>query len=245
MLTRPFGTAPRSREAVVLELKALCRTNSKGCWLLPGAPANSSGHRRVQYQGVQQGAHVFVYETEIGPVPEGHDLNHTCEEPPCINPEHLEPLHERSTCVGTGWYDGLQVRAPAKRGEHQGEQQRAARMPAVLPATGPQLQGERSMLKLAVEAQLPLVAAHTRDTLNLHRVVIEITKEADPLVAAGQGGSRRALLLGLRQEVEVNWMPVYNMMVGKESTLLVVNPPKIDEPMFDAGEIPVPRSLMM
>ena len=25
-------------------------------------------------------------------MPEGHDLNHTCEEPPCINPEHLEPL---------------------------------------------------------------------------------------------------------------------------------------------------------
>lgn len=92
VLTRPFKTTPRSRETVVEELKALCTTNDKGCWLLPGSSMNASGHKRVQYQGVQQGAHVFVYETLVGPVPVGHDLNHTCEEPPCINPEHMEPI---------------------------------------------------------------------------------------------------------------------------------------------------------
>lgn len=59
---------------------------------MPSGPLNKSGHRSVQYQGAQQGAHVFVYETLVGPVPEGKDLNHTCEEPPCINPDHLEPL---------------------------------------------------------------------------------------------------------------------------------------------------------
>ena len=102
------------------------------------------------------------------------------------------------------------------------------------------------MLKLAIEAQLPLVAAHTRDTLNLPSVLMEITKKK-PTPWTPQAKAEAGVLYYylFDKKIEVNWMTVYSMMVGKESTLLVVNPPKIDEPMFDAGEIPVPRSLMM
>ena len=54
------------------------------------------------------------------------------------------------------------------------------------------------------------------------------------------------LYLYLHQKgIELQLMQIYKIMVEKESTLLVINSPKVDEPMFDAGEIPVPRSLMM
>lgn len=37
-------------------------------------------------------AHVYAYERLIGPRPRGLDLHHTCENPGCVNPSHLEPL---------------------------------------------------------------------------------------------------------------------------------------------------------
>jgi hypothetical protein len=37
-------------------------------------------------------AHVFFYERIHGPVPEGLELDHLCEVPLCINPNHLEAV---------------------------------------------------------------------------------------------------------------------------------------------------------
>lgn len=37
-------------------------------------------------------AHVAAYESAVGPVPEGHDVHHRCENRPCCNPAHLRPL---------------------------------------------------------------------------------------------------------------------------------------------------------
>lgn len=90
-MQRPFRTRPQTRAQIIVDLRALCTSNDKGCWLLPGGPSNKSGHRRVRYQGKSYGAHVFFYEALVGPVPVGLDLDHTCEEPPCVNPSHLDP----------------------------------------------------------------------------------------------------------------------------------------------------------
>lgn len=70
-------------------------TYMDGCWIWTGA-------RRVRnYGSVQYGersnrksalAHKYVYELLVGPVPEGLELDHTCREQRCVNPDHLEPV---------------------------------------------------------------------------------------------------------------------------------------------------------
>lgn len=38
------------------------------------------------------GAHVAAWQILVGPVTEGHHLHHLCENPPCVNPTHLESV---------------------------------------------------------------------------------------------------------------------------------------------------------
>lgn len=52
-----------------------------------------------------RGAHRVSYEEANGPVPVGLVLDHLCEQPPCIRPDHLEPVPERVNILrsnGTG-----------------------------------------------------------------------------------------------------------------------------------------------
>jgi hypothetical protein len=37
-------------------------------------------------------AHRYAYETLVGPVPEGLELDHLCRVRHCVNPDHLEPV---------------------------------------------------------------------------------------------------------------------------------------------------------
>jgi hypothetical protein len=37
-------------------------------------------------------AHRWGYEHLVGPIPENHELDHLCRNPPCVNPAHLEPV---------------------------------------------------------------------------------------------------------------------------------------------------------
>lgn len=42
--------------------------------------------------GRQRPAHRVMWENVNGPVPAGLQLDHLCRQPPCVNPDHLEPV---------------------------------------------------------------------------------------------------------------------------------------------------------
>ena len=103
------------------------------------------------------------------------------------------------------------------------------------------------MLCLAITAQLPLVETTTRDTLNFPDVVRHLTgKVAHP---RGNGpahltsGGLYYMLCG--KEVGSVSEHLYNKLVMAEATLLMVNLQKPSGLTFKAGEVPVPRSLLL
>jgi hypothetical protein len=61
-----------------------------GCWEWLMA-RNKAGYGLAGVEG-EYLAHRVAYKEKFGPVPEGHDLHHKCENKGCVNPEHLEPL---------------------------------------------------------------------------------------------------------------------------------------------------------
>lgn len=44
-------------------------------------------------------AHRWAYERERGPIPEGLQLDHLCRNPPCVNPDHVEPVSVRENVL--------------------------------------------------------------------------------------------------------------------------------------------------
>lgn len=53
---------------------------------------SEAGYGRIQVGGKARAAHRVAYELAKGPIPEGMHLDHLCVNPPCVNPEHLEPV---------------------------------------------------------------------------------------------------------------------------------------------------------
>lgn len=62
-----------------------------GCWLWLGK-LSASGYGNVTHGGRNLMAHRLAYETFVGPIPSGLELDHLCVTPCCVNPDHLEPV---------------------------------------------------------------------------------------------------------------------------------------------------------
>jgi hypothetical protein len=60
-----------------------------GCNLWTGY-RNADGYGKVTVNRVQHSAHRLIFEAEIGPIPNGMVVRHKCDNPSCVNPEHLE-----------------------------------------------------------------------------------------------------------------------------------------------------------
>lgn len=61
---------------------------SDGCWFWLGS-RDQKGYGKVQFQGQKSVVHRVVYELLVGPVPDGFQVCHHCDNPPCCNPAHL------------------------------------------------------------------------------------------------------------------------------------------------------------
>jgi hypothetical protein len=103
------------------------------------------------------------------------------------------------------------------------------------------------MLKLAVEAQLPLISVTTRDTLNLARVLKHVIgKTPAPCqtfpTALAEGG---LYVHFCGKEAPFDYASAYVKLVKREASLILVNPRDRLELVFDAGIVPVPRKLLL
>lgn len=61
------------------------------CLWFPGSK-DKNGYGRVNAGGKIVEAHRLVYEQLVGPFPRGMVLDHLCQNPACVNVEHLEPI---------------------------------------------------------------------------------------------------------------------------------------------------------
>lgn len=68
------------------------------CWLWK-ASTTTLGYGQVQFEGRLRRAHRVVFETLVGPIPPGLQLDHLCRNPGCVNPAHLEPVTPRENTL--------------------------------------------------------------------------------------------------------------------------------------------------
>ena len=84
-----------------LKEKLFKRTQrTSGCWIWVGH-VNNQGYGRFfnRANGSHRSAHLLMYETLVGKVPRGLQLDHLCRNTRCVNPSHLEPVTPRENTL--------------------------------------------------------------------------------------------------------------------------------------------------
>lgn len=69
-----------------------------GCWAWT-AGSTTEGYGRLWVDGRFVYPHRFSYEHFIGPIPDGHDIDHLCRNHACVRPDHLEPVTRRENLL--------------------------------------------------------------------------------------------------------------------------------------------------
>lgn len=67
---------------------AMVDIHPNGCIVWTGVPMRG-GYGRIRVNGKSMKAHRYSWELSNGPLPEGAWVLHRCDNPPCVNPDHL------------------------------------------------------------------------------------------------------------------------------------------------------------
>lgn len=75
-----------------------------GCWIWNGAKAGRSNYAQftVGYVGKQKHvalAHRFAYQWFVGRIPDGLVIDHLCDVPACVNPDHLRACTQKQNVM--------------------------------------------------------------------------------------------------------------------------------------------------
>jgi hypothetical protein len=83
--------APSAQEVVRFLSHVKHKGNCSPCWQWNGT-RNHKGYGGFWYRKCKVLAHRFAYTFARGTIPVGTTIHHTCFNPSCVNPEHLEIL---------------------------------------------------------------------------------------------------------------------------------------------------------
>lgn len=61
---------------------------TSGCWLWDGQ-RTTRGYGHFWFDGKDRKAHRISWHLHVGPIPNGMHVLHKCDNPPCVNPDHL------------------------------------------------------------------------------------------------------------------------------------------------------------
>lgn len=84
-------------DPAVLKARFLKKVDKRpsGCWLWRGHVNKVSGYGQFWDGERVRGAHQVSYELFKGPIPKGHEPDHTCRVRRCVCPDHLEAVTHR------------------------------------------------------------------------------------------------------------------------------------------------------
>jgi hypothetical protein len=84
---RKHGTPLLERRTLADRMAALSAVGD-GCWEWQGAH-DGDGYGLIKIDGKLRRATRVAWETAYGPIPAGLSVLHSCDNPPCVRPDHL------------------------------------------------------------------------------------------------------------------------------------------------------------
>jgi hypothetical protein len=78
------------RQTIRERLLSNIRIDEAGCWVWTRGKVRT-GHGLITVGGASERVHRIAYEEFVGPIPNGLQILHSCDNASCINPDHLRP----------------------------------------------------------------------------------------------------------------------------------------------------------